>query len=390
MREQGNGVFTGGAIFAAIRWFERRVRNPWVRALLLITVAWVPLALLSVLGGGLCGDQMTVPLLKDYATYARFWIALPILVLARPLMGYWVHAVVEYVERNALILPAQQEAFIYIWKRFLRLTNSTLIDLPLILIALVLLAGQLPFRVPADAVGWNFCRLHGRLIITPAGYWFLLVSSLLFATLVLKWGWVYLQWIGFLFRFARLPLNLIMIHPDRRGGLGVVPLGHAVFALPVVAIGTVLLGILMNGILYFHYTQRHIGMMALVYAGAMLIILAAPLLIFTPRLIMLRRHGLLQFGTFAGRYVRDFVTRWQVPSMAPTDESPLGTADIQSLADLDNSYTIVTTIHTTLIGLQFLLLLLVAILLPLIPLLFLLLPMQTIVTIAVEIAKRVL
>ena len=62
--------------------------NPWLRALLLITVSWVPLALLCAIDGTLWGNRVDVPSLKDYATYARFWIALPVLMLVRPLSGY--------------------------------------------------------------------------------------------------------------------------------------------------------------------------------------------------------------------------------------------------------------------------------------------------------------
>ena len=73
----------------------------------------------------------------------------------------------------------------------------------------------------------------------------------------------------------------------------------------------------------------------------------------------------MEFSSFTGKYVRDFATKWW-PSTPRAQESPLGTSDIQSLADLANSYNIVETMYNTMVDLRFLVLL-AAILLPLVP-----------------------
>ena len=60
---------------------------------------------------------------------------------------------------------------------------------------------------------------------------------------------------------------------------------------------------------------------------------------FTPRMMRARRTGLAKYGLFAQRYVESFDHKW-VRSAYPADEL-LGTGDIQSLADLGNSFQVI-------------------------------------------------
>ena len=71
----------------------------------------------------------------------------------------------------------------------------------------------------------------------------------------------------------------------------------------------------------------------------LLIIVLGPLLLFMPHLAAARRIG-LQFGTLAQRYVREFDDKW-LRGRAPAGEPLMGSADIQSLADLGNGSEIV-------------------------------------------------
>jgi hypothetical protein len=59
-----------------------------------------------------------------------------------------------------------------------------------------------------------------------------------------------------------------------------------------------------------------------------------------PRLARTKRMGLAEYSRLAMRYVREFDQKW-LRAGAPADEPLVGSADIQSLADLDNSFEIV-------------------------------------------------
>ena len=54
----------------------------------------------------------------------------------------------------------------------------------------------------------------------------------------------------------------------------------------------------------------------------------------------MKQRGLREYGTLAERFVREFDTKW-LRNPAPPDEPLVSTADIQSLADLGNSYDMV-------------------------------------------------
>ena len=80
--------------------------------------------------------------------------------------------------------------------------------------------------------------------------------------------------------------------------------------------------------------------MAMVILIFLLCVIFGPLMVFAPQLARAKRKGLLDYGTFAERYVRNFDFKW-LHGRTPGKESLLGSADIQSLADMANSFAVV-------------------------------------------------
>ena len=76
-----------------------------------------------------------------------------------------------------------------------------------------------------------------------------------------------------------------------------------------------------------------------------------PLLMFTPRLAHARRKGLANYGLLAQRYVESFEQKWVFSGLVPSGEL-LGSGDIQSLADLGNSYALVREMRPIPFGLD--------------------------------------
>jgi hypothetical protein len=72
---------------------------------------------------------------------------------------------------------------------------------------------------------------------------------------------------------------------------------------------------------------------------------------FTPRMAGVRRKGLAEYGQLAQRYVERFDLKWVYSDPAPSEEL-LGAADIQSLADLGNSYALVREMRAVPFGLR--------------------------------------
>jgi hypothetical protein len=74
---------------------------------------------------------------------------------------------------------------------------------------------------------------------------------------------------------------------------------------------------------------------------AAVILILGPLLAFAPQLAQAKRKARREYGTLAQRYVREFHNKW-VRGEAPAIEPLLGRSDIQSLADLGNSYQVIS------------------------------------------------
>ena len=72
----------------------------------------------------------------------------------------------------------------------------------------------------------------------------------------------------------------------------------------------------------------------------MVLFIVGPLVMFTPLLDRAKRKGSAEYGLLANRYVFGFEEKW-IRGGAPDMGELLGTGDIQSLADLGNSYSVV-------------------------------------------------
>jgi hypothetical protein len=112
-----------------------------------------------------------------------------------------------------------------------------------------------------------------------------------------------------------------------------------------------------------------------VVLGFVLLLAMLPLLVFLPQLIQARRCGLRHYDALAERYVRAFDAKWLQGGAAPAEQF-IGTADLQSLADLGNSLAVVREMRPLPILRQDVLLLALATLLPLAPLLLTMMPLS--------------
>jgi hypothetical protein len=83
----------------------------------------------------------------------------------------------------------------------------------------------------------------------------------------------------------------------------------------------------------------------------LLLLLALPLMTFAPKLIRLKQDGLIRYGALASQYTQQFDSKW-VDGRGTSEEPLLGAADIQSLADLGNSYELIRKMRVVPIALK--------------------------------------
>lgn len=311
------------------------------RILALVILTWLPLLVLSFLEGHLWGGGVAVPFLKDVEAHARFLVVLPLLIVAE----YAVHRRISplprrFVERklmpehelprleaamasarrwcDSMFAEVMLLAFVYgvgilvIWRHYVTLKTGTWYAMPTA-------DGPVPW--------WS-------------GVWYGCVSMPIFQFLLCRWYFRLFVWARFLWQVSRIRLRLVPIHPDRVGGLGFLAETSLALAPLAVAHGAMVAGTLAGRIFFLGASLTQFKGEIAILVGFLLCVLLGPLLVFTPQLFETKWRGLGEYGSLAGGYVRDFEAKWLRRS-SPADEAFVGSADIQSLADLDSSYDLV-------------------------------------------------
>ena len=348
------------------------------RIAVFVLITWVPLLALAAHDGHLLGGAVAIPFLLDGETDIRFLVVVPLLLLAELVVHRRLMPVVRaFLDRN-LIREADDERFDAAVNSAFRLRNSVVAEL--LLFALVYAVGVLVvWRHTALTVStWYGHPSEGGFRLTSAGIWYAYVSLPIFQFLLLRWYYRLYIWIRFLWQVSRLELSLVPTHPDLLGGLGF--LGNTVFAFSVllVAHGAMLAAQIANRIFFAGASLVDFKEEIFVVVVFLLCLVFGPLLVFSPQLSRAKRRGLLEYGALAERYVRDFDGKW-LRGDAQQSEPLMGSADIQSLADMGNSFAVVRTMRLAPVSRDAVLELAACVLVPLAPLLLTIMPVEDLV-----------
>jgi hypothetical protein len=195
-----------------------------------------------------------------------------------------------------------------------------------------------------DTATWYATPTAAGMTLSLAGWWYGYVSLPFFQFLLLRWYFRIFLWARFLWQVSRIDLSLIPTHPDRVGGLGFLSNTAYAFVPLAAAHGAMLAGLIANRIFYAGAELLDFKVEVAIVLALLLFLVFGPFLAFAPRLAEAKRTGLREYGTLAERYVREFDVKW-LRGGAPPDELLVGSADLQSLADLGNSFEVVRTMR---------------------------------------------
>jgi hypothetical protein len=329
-------------------------------------LAWLPLLLLTILAGRFTGG-VPVPFLADFEVHARLLLALPLMIFAEVAVYSRMRAIATQFEERQIITEAVRPAFKAIIRSAMRLRNSLAVEIGLV--AFVVLAGRQIWRgtVGLHSDTWYATLTGSSSAHTPAGLWYAFVSVPIFQFILLRWYYRIFIWSRFLFQVSRLDLNLVPLHPDRCCGIGFLGNVATAFSPLLMAHSAVIAGFVANRILHEGAALPSYRFELLGLALVLLAIVLGPLCVFIPKLHAARLAGLRTYGRLASEYVVDFSQKWIRHENAET-EPLLGSADIQSLADLDNSFAIVREIKLVPFGKHTIIQFVIVIALPLVPL----------------------
>src|SRR4051794_6126135 len=141
------------------------------RLLVLAGIAWLPLIPLTVLGGRFAG-AVPVPFLYDFEVHVRLLVALQLLIVAELVIYVRMRALTaQFLERH-IVTPELRPAFEKVISSAMRLRNSSMAEISLLL--LVLIAGPWVWRgtVALHSNTWYATQTPSGLVFTAAGWWY--------------------------------------------------------------------------------------------------------------------------------------------------------------------------------------------------------------------------
>jgi hypothetical protein len=341
------------------------------RATLSVIITWVILFILSAIRHEAFGHEVVVPFLRDFSAYTRFVIAIPMLILAEVILGPRFAAAAAYFITSGLISPKDYGGFDNAVERTLRTRDSGVAEFILIWLAYsISIFGGQQFAVHTSSWIYTSSGSH-----TPAGWWAFLFCGPLLNFLMLRWLWRLILWGQFLNRMSKLDLQIFPPHPDQAGGLGFVGRTQQFFSMVLFAYSAGMAGIIANQAIYDKLPLQQFAPAIITYVVLVEMIVLFPIVVFFHNLHDLRIKGLYQYGALATAYTSAFHSKW-IRGENPHNEPLLGSADIQSLADLGNSFELVKKMDHLPMNPRTPIQLALACLIPMAPLLLIVLPLK--------------
>lgn len=348
------------------------------RVIFAAVLTWLPLAILTAAAGTFL-SQVNVPFLFDLDVHVKFLLTVPILIGAELIVHRRVRALVEQFLERKLIRTDEVARFEALVTRAMRMRNSVVAEIVLIVLSFTLGSWIWRTYVTLNVATWYATPAKGDLSLTGAGWWYAYVSLPIARFILLRWYYRFVIWYVFMGGVARLRLNLNPLHPDRAGGLGFVSGVAAVFAPILFAQTTLLAGVIGNQIWHDGAKLPDFKFEIAGFVIVQMLLVLLPLTFFVLQLAAAKLAALRDYGLFASHYVNDFRQKWFEGQNSSTENS-LGSGDIQSLADLGNSFEVARSTGLLPFGKGLVFRLAIVLCLPLLPLTLTMIPLEELVS----------
>ncbi|MGC2196521.1 MAG: hypothetical protein WA628_17745 [Terriglobales bacterium] len=337
------------------------------RVMFIALFAWLPLLFLSMLEGHALGGPIKIAFLRDIEVHVRFLVALPALIIAEIMVDSRISPLIRRFVERRIVVPEDYPKFIAAIRSAVRVRNSVAMEIGLLVLVYTLGLWVWRSQNALGSATWYAMPHAAQLHLTWAGDWFAFVSIPIFQFILLRWYVRIGLWFWLLWKFSRLNLHLTAAHPDRAGGIGFLGKSSYAFSPILFAQGAMLAGLIASRVLYEGRSLLSFKMEAAGFIAFFVLFIFGPLLMFTPRLARTKRAGSAEYGLLANRYVFGFEEKW-MRSGSPDINELLGTGDLQSLADLGNSYSVVREMSIVPFGLEDIVRLAITTATPLLPL----------------------
>ncbi|MFZ5832167.1 MAG: hypothetical protein ACOY3P_18950, partial [Planctomycetota bacterium] len=208
--------------------------SPHRRIVAFVAITWLPLLGFAFWEGVALGPTARESLLMDFAAFARFLVAVPLLIIAEVTIGPRITSAGLHFVRAGLVTEEDYPAFDRAIGRLARRRESLWAELLILGIALIGAWTLTTETVYGGATtSWQSVMITTGQGSRPSlvGLWYHFVSVPVVQFFWYRWIWRYAIWIGFLFDVTRLDLKLVPTHADGAGGLGFLGTAHTAFGI---------------------------------------------------------------------------------------------------------------------------------------------------------------
>jgi hypothetical protein len=315
----------------AVRLIRPNQWNLGRRITFMVAVGWFPL----LVSTALLNPESLVSFLKDYRVHARMLVAAPILLAGELLMEARFCLVLAHIRKAGLLESADLVYMDDVIAKLIRVRDSFLPELAILLLLIVHTAASYAGLI--DATPWLSYGTAPDLHLTAAGLYGVWVSATIFQFLLGLELWKWLLWTFLAFKLSRCKLKLVATHPDEHGGLGFLGLTTAAFTPVAIAVTTVIAATWRQDILHHGAHLMNFRLSAIILLAVIALIALGPLVFFVPRLLALRRKGILEYGILGQLHSADFHEKWILHRAGHEDEF-LEAPEISVLANYGKTY----------------------------------------------------
>lgn len=344
-----------------------------------LAITWAHLLLLSLLDGNVLGATPRQSFLLDFATYARFFIAVPLLFVAEVVVGSRLAGAGMQFVQAGFVRPEDYPAFGGAIARVVRWRESVWAEGVILGIAVGASWTLTTETFCGDSLTWSAVSTEAGFRLSLAGLWYKFIALPILQFFWYRWLWRLIIWTCFLGTVARMNLDLVPTHADQAGGLGFLGMAHISLGVFAIAASSVLSADAAFRIVFDGAPIETFKVPAIALMAATGLICLGPLLMFLPIMARKRREALREYSLLVARYNRAFREKW-VTGKSPEGEALLGSADIQSLADLGGSFDFIRQMKHVPFSLRVVIQLALLAALPAVPLLPLVMPWNDILS----------
>jgi len=342
---------------------QRYVRR---RLIFAVLATWVSLAVLAAVQGRAIGPSWRESMLLDVGMYARYLVALPLLILATPVCRRKLQTVVHHFLDAELVKEPERPSFFANITAMLRWRDSVVVAVVLVALAVANAVTFGSVSVAEMPDSWRVVGTAGNRSLSLAGWWLFVVCEPLYEIAMLQLLYRLALWWRFLWKTSRLDLQLNAAHPDGAGGLAFLGMVLPAFRRPVFAIAASAAGALANLILWKGASFANFQYAIAAFGVGLVALMAGPLVFFKGQLDNAKQRAMLVCGALAGRQLRAFEDKW-LGASPPAAEEMLRAPDFSAVVDFNPTVVAIQKMNTLLFSPKQLVPLVIAALLPFLP-----------------------